>query len=62
MKGLMKISAHDKLSSISKAGDSGAALYTADNRAVGIIIASNDFFTYAMSLEKILSGWDAKIY
>lgn len=62
MKGLLKISANEKLSSISKAGDSGSALYTSDNRAVGIIIASNDFFTYAMSLEKILSGWDAKIY
>jgi hypothetical protein len=62
MKGLLKISANEKISSISKAGDSGSVLHTADNRAVGIIIASNDFFTYAMSLEKILSGWDAKIY
>jgi hypothetical protein len=62
MKGLLKISAADRLSSISKRGDSGAALYTSDNRAVGIIIASNDFFTYAMSLEKIMSGWNAKIH
>ncbi len=62
MKGLLKISSNEKLTSISKPGDSGAALYTPDNHAVGIIIASNDFFTYAMSLEKILSGWDAKIY
>jgi hypothetical protein len=62
MKGLLKISANEKLASISKPGDSGAALFTPDNRAVGIIIASNDFFTYAMSLEKILAGWDAKIY
>lgn len=62
MKGLLKISANGQLASISKPGDSGSALFTPDNRAVGIIIASNDFFTYAMSLEKILSGWDAKIY
>jgi hypothetical protein len=61
MKGLLKISAQGTFASISKPGDSGAALVTPDNRAVGIIIASNDFFTYAMSLEKILSGWDAKI-
>jgi hypothetical protein len=62
MKGLLKICANGKLASVSKPGDSGAALYTTDNRAVGIIIASNDFFTYAMSLEKIMSGWNASIY
>lgn len=62
MKGLLKISSHEKLAAISRPGDSGAALVTADRKAVGIIIASNEFFTYAMSLEKILSGWDAKIY
>ena len=62
MKGLLKISAQDTLASISKKGDSGAALYTDDKRAVGIIIASNDLFTYAMSLEKIMSGWNARIH
>lgn len=62
MKGLLKISASGRIGAISKSGDSGSALFTADNRAVGIIIASNDLFTYAMSLEKIFSGWDAKIH
>lgn len=62
MKGLLKISAADTLASISKKGDSGAALVTEDSRAVGIIIASNDLFTYAMSLEKIMSGWNARIH
>lgn len=61
MKGLLKISATDTLASISKKGDSGAVLVTTDRRAVGIIIASNDLFTYAMSLEKIMSGWNARI-
>lgn len=62
MKGLMKISASGRMGAISKSGDSGSALFTPDKRAVAIIIASNDLFTYAMSLEKIFSGWDAKIH
>ena len=62
MKGLLKISATEKIAAISKQGDSGAVLFTPDRQAVGIILASNNYFTYAMSLEKILASWDAKIY
>lgn len=62
MKGLIKIAAGGGLGSISQPGDSGAALITSDNQAVAIILASSSLYTYALSLEKIFAGWNAKIY
>jgi hypothetical protein len=61
MSGLLKISRRDSLESISKPGDSGAVLYSEDQQAVGIIIAVNEQYTYAMSLERIFAGWNAAI-
>jgi hypothetical protein len=60
MKGLVKISAPHGIGGISQPGDSGSVLVH-NNNAVAMIIGSSPLFTYALSLEKILNGWEAQI-
>lgn len=61
IKGLIKVTSQEGLSCISQQGDSGAVLYSESNEAVGLIVAANNYFTFAIPIEKIMDGWDATI-
>ena len=44
-----------RLDKISTEGDSGAVVYDQDNRVIGMIVASDSAFTYAIQIESILA-------
>lgn len=47
---------------VSVPGDSGALVVDTDGKALGIIVASDDVFSYAVPIERILSKYKLKIY
>jgi hypothetical protein len=62
IKGLLKITSSNGLGCISQPGDSGSILYSQNSEAVGLILAANNYFTFAIPVENIIQDWGVKIF